>query len=289
MSDIYKRVSSRLEIDWYPYHKEILFTQNDVCVHFQWFDPELRQAVSKKLYHDYKERKPPILELNGRGYRVLDTEVEEMDWQHADKTATVDLLLPFDLQQYVKFFPKSVIVIAGVSNAGKTAFLYNFILMNMHKHIITLYNSETSPEQMNDRLSGFDMEIPNPAPFRTIDRYDNFADVIDPDGISVVDYVDNDVEVYNNGLEISRMFHKLRRGVVFAALQKKKLEELGYGGNPTLKRAALYLSMNPNKLKIVKGKSWKDPTVNPNGMMWNFKLINGARFCQIERDYENET
>ncbi len=297
MSDLYKKVSSSIDTNFYPFHQDEWFTQLDVCSQFDWRDLETRHAVSQKLYND-RIAKPPVIEKRNKTYRVIDREIEEIDWMAADSSKTLDIILPFDLHQYVKFFPKSIIVVAGSGNAGKTAFLYNFIMDNMGKHIITLYNSETSPEQMKDRFSNFEMKVPNPPPFRTIFRMDNFADVIDPDGWSVVDYVDADSEFYQKGIEIRRIFRKLNTGCAIIGLQKKSnfrtfkgqlvKQKLGYGGDTTLKRASLYLAMDKGHIEIVKGKSWVDNTQNPDGMAWDFKLVNGCKFVNIERDYSEE-
>ena len=300
MVDVYKQVSSRIDTDWYPYHREEWFSQDDLCRFFEWREADTRQAVSKKLYHESKVKVPPILEKMGKTYRLIDDDAEEMDWQSADTTNVIDISLPFGLERYVKFFPKTIICVAGEPNAGKTAFLYNVIVKNMGKHVITLYNSETGREQMKERFDNFDIQIPCPAPFKTKERYENFADVIDPDGFSVVDYIDADNEFWSIGAELSRLHKKLRTGVVVCAIQKKPgmknfrgeiiSSDMGYGGAPTLKRPALYVSMtesSPHRLKIVKGKSWMDKTLNPNGMMWTYKLVGGAKFVNIERFYED--
>lgn len=295
--DKYAEVSNRIDIDWYPFHENEEFTQKDICDFFSWKEQDTRQSVSRKLYHDYKEKKIPFLEKIGRAYRIVDRSLEDIDWQSADATVSLDLQFPFELHKYVKLFPKAVVVIAGEPNAGKTAFMYNFILMNMLKYHIVLYNSETSPEQMKERFINFEQEIPKPPPFRTVERYDNFADVIDPNGVSVVDYVDSDSEFYQNGIEISRIFRKLDRGMALVGLQKKrnittfkgdKINfDVGYGGDLTLKRPSLYLAMGQHHLKIVKGKSWANPIINPNGMEWSFKLVGGSKFVNIDRVYSD--
>ncbi len=298
MSDVYAKVSARIDNDWYPFHRGEWFSQEDIWKFFNWKEPETRKAVSRKLYNETKELKVPILEKLDRKYRLIDVDLEEMDWQSADEKCTIDLVFPFDLQKYVKIFPKGIVVISGTSNAGKTAFLYNFILDNMGKHIITLYNSETSKEQMKERMLNFHREIPAPAPFKTVERYDNFADVIHPDQISVIDYIDHDIEVYLNGAEITRIFRKLNKGVAVVALQKKPNPkdfkgreiriDIGYGGTPTVKRASLYIAMDSNRLRIVKGKSWVNSEVNPSGLAWKFKLVEGAHFVNIEEDNGEE-
>ena len=266
MSDIYSSVSSSLDAEWYPYHEDEWFTHKEICDHFGWREIDTRHALSQKLYYDSVDKKPPYLEKKGKTYRIIDRSLDEIDWQSADSNKTLDIFLPFNLHEYVKFFPKSVIVIAGASNAGKTAWIYNFILMNMYKHKITLYNSETSREQMKERFLNFEEEMPNPPPFRTVERYDNFADVINPNEVSAIDYVDADDDFYRNGIEISRIYRALDRGMAVIGIQKKSdfktfkgqiiKQKLGYGGDTTIKRASLYIAMDAGTLEIVKAQSW---------------------------------
>ena len=234
-------------------------------------------------------------------YRRLDIELKEFDWQHANIDNVVSLRFPFELEKYVKIYPKSIICLAGGKDQGKTAWLYDFTLKNMfHPLGVDLYNSETGREQMKERMQNFKVNIPNPAPFRTFERYDNFADVIDKDRISVIDYLDLNSEVYLIGDEIDKVFRKLDRGIAVIGLQKpppttvyvkgvKKLvyRDLAYGSGFTAKRAALYISMDNNVLKLVVAKTPLNPKVNPTNMMWVFWLKNGAEFIDIQ-PYEEQ-
>jgi len=234
-------------------------------------------------------------------YRRLDIELKEFDWQHADTDNVVSLRFPFELEKYVKIYPKSIICLAGGKDQGKTAWLYDFTLKNMfHPLGVDLYNSETGREQMKERMQNFKVNIPNPAPFRTFERYDNFADVIDKDRISVIDYLDLNSEVYLIGDEIDKVFRKLDRGIAVIGLQKpppttvyvkgvKKLvyRDLAYGSGFTAKRAVLYISLDNNVLKLVVAKTPLNPKVNPTNMMWVFWLKNGAEFIDIQ-PYEEQ-
>ena len=234
-------------------------------------------------------------------YRRLDIELKEFDWQHANIDNVVSLRFPFELEKYVKIYPKSIICLAGGKNEGKTAWLYDFTLKNMfHPLGVDLYNIETGREQMKERMQNFKVNIPNPAPFRTFERYDNFADVIDKDRISVIDYLDLNSEVYLIGDEIDKVFRKLDRGIAVIGLQKpppttvyvkgvKKLvyRDLAYGSGFTAKRAVLYISLDNNVLKLVVAKTPLNPKVNPTNMMWVFWLKNGAEFIDIQ-PYEEQ-
>ena len=97
------------------------------------------------------ERHP---KMNGI-YRRIENEAPVIDWETADTTSTVSLSWPFELENYALIYPKNEIVIAGAPNAGKTAFLLNFIKMNMDRYKIHYYSSEMGGEELKLRLSKF--------------------------------------------------------------------------------------------------------------------------------------
>lgn len=244
------------------------------------------------------EQEGKIISLGGGYYRKVDDRLEVMDWQGADPGKTIELKFPFGIEQFVKLYPKSIVIVTGDKNVGKTAFLYNFIVMNMDSFVIDLFNSETGKEQMRERFDYFD--IPSPAPFNTYERYDNFADVINPDRISVIDYLDLNSEVYLVGEEIDRIFRKLKNGVAIIGLQKpppivtyikgvKKVvsRDLAYGGGFSAKRAVLYITMGNNRLKLVYVKTPRNKSINPDNKQWSFKFDEtGTHFDDIQPYYE---
>ena len=240
--------------------------------------------------------KKAIIKASGKKdgvYQILDVEPDEIDWQEAEDVP-VDLILPFGMHNMVEIYEKSIIIVAGTSNVGKTAYLYNFILDNMAVHLIDLYNTETSPGQMRRRMNMMaaakGMEIPNPAPWKTLDRYDNFEDVLHPDHISVIDYLEITEDFYFIGRDIKRMWRKLNQGVLLIALQKgdpykdKKgnpvYKDLAIGGQFTKHKAQLYLSFdytnNPSMVrgKIVKAKVYNGQ--NPNNRTFTFSIDRGV-------------
>ncbi len=243
-----------------------------------------------------------IISANGGGgaYRKVDTEAPVIQWQTADPNKTLALIMPFGIHELVKIFPKSIIIVAGGKNAGKTAWLYEFITLNMAQFTVDLYNSETSPEQMKERFAPFD--IPLPAPFSARERYEYFADIINPDHISVIDYLDLNSEVYLVGSEIDAIFRKLKQGVAVIGLQKppptvtyikgiKKVidRDLAYGGGFTAKRAVLYISLGSGKLKLIYVKTPRRSSTNPNNMMWTYDISDTGRFKNIQRFYGETT
>jgi len=235
-------------------------------------------------------QKKVIAPLNSKGdgwYRVIDSDAPEILWQNADPEATIPLKFPFELEKYAKIFPKSIVIVAGTKNAGKTGFLYKTIVLNMYNFAIDLFNSETGKEQMKERFGGFDIEIPNPPPFRTLERYENFSDVIDPNRISIIDYLDLDSEIYMVGAEINKIFQKLQNGVAVIGLQKPPGRDLAYGAGFTAKRATLYIALDSNKIKIVYAKNPAQRGLNPNNMQWTFLWNDsGTDFINVQKSYE---
>ncbi len=257
--------------------------------------PSNREYLRVILYR--LEQKGVIIKLSRDGvYRKVDSRVTPLDWQNADPKKFVPLKFPFGLEDYCRIYPKSIIIVTGSKNEGKTTYLYEFIQKNMNDFIIDLFNSETGPEQMKERFEP--LNIPNPAPFKVYERYDNFADVIHPDHISVIDYLDLNSEVYLVGTEIDEVFRKLKTGVAVIGLQKpppspviirgvKKLIErdLAYGGGFTAKRAVLYITMGSHKLKLLYVKTPKDPKVNPKNMCFSYEFNGSGSFSNIKRYY----
>lgn len=232
-------------------------------------------------------------------YRRVENEKKLIDWENADPENDLKIKLPFDIHTYCKVYPKSIIIVAGSKNEGKTAFLMSCIMPNAIRQIVDFYNSETGPEQLKMRFTP--LNIPSPAPFNVYERYDNFADVIEPDHLSIIDYLDMNSEVYLVGAEIDNIFRKLTTGCAIIGLQKpppsvsifkgiKKIidRDLAYGGGFSAKRAVIYISLSSHKLKLVYVKTPVNPKLNPNNIMWRYDFDDNGYFTNIERYYPDE-
>ena len=219
-------------------------------------------------------------------YRKVDDAIVPINWQEADPTNVLSIKLPFGLEEYCKIYPKSIIIVAGEKNAGKTAFLYQTVVLNMNQFTVDLFNSETGMEQMNERFQP--LGIPNPAPFNAYERYDNFSDVIKPTHVSVIDYLDFNSEVYLVGEEIDLIFRKKTTGVAIIGLQKPPGRDLAYGGAFSAKRAILYISLGNKTLKLLYVKNPAQKGVNPNNMSWSYRFDGDGYFKDIQRVYTED-
>jgi hypothetical protein len=211
-------------------------------------------------------------------YRILEKDAPEIDFLNVNLQDPVNIKWPFGLEYWVDIYPGNVIVLAGAANAGKTAFMLNVVRQNMFQHRIEYFSSEMGPEEFHLRLSKFDDITLKDWKFHPRRKAGNFADVIVPDAVNIIDYLEINKDFYEIGGEIKAIFDNLNKGIAIIAIQKKAGQETGRGGEFTLEKPRLYLTMDGGKLKILKGKNWAVPESNPNGKEFFFKLVNGCKF-----------
>jgi hypothetical protein len=272
------------------------FAFRDICFEIGIQSTESKKHLRVILFR--LEQEGIISNLGSGRYRKLDSELKPMDWRNADPGNTVDLKYPFGLEKYCLIYPKNVIIVAGQKQEGKTTWLYDFIKLNMGKFKIDLFNSETGVEQMKDRFNDLGLtDAPGIENLSVYERYDNFADVIQPNHISVIDYLDMNSEFYLVGTEIDAIFRKTN-SIVLIGMQipppsttlvkgvKKVIErDYAYGGGVTAKRAFIYISLGNRKLKIKHAKKPAQPNVNPANMQWSYNFNEHGQFCDIRRSY----
>jgi hypothetical protein len=213
-------------------------------------------------------------------YRLIERDAPLIDFLNVNLNDPYPIKWPFGIENYVDLYPGNVVVIAGEANAGKTAMLLNVVRKNMHRHKIEYFSSEMGPEEFHLRLRKFNDINLNDWHFAPRQRSNKFEDVIVPDSLNIIDYLEITKDFFEVGGEIKGIFDRLGKGIAIIALQKKKGSDIGRGGDFTLEKPRLYLAMQPGELKIVKGKNWANPDLNPNDLTWKFKLVQGCRFIE---------
>jgi hypothetical protein len=232
--------------------------------------------------------KDELLTPVGRGYghyRRVEKNLEQVDIMGV-VPEPVDLYLPLGLHNIVKIYPRSIILIAGASNKGKTALCHDFIKGNMHKHDCHLFFSEGGQESLRDRLDKHTDKMIGEWNFKAYPRTKNFEDVIFPDSLNVIDYLLVGEEFWKVGTMLDDIYRKLNRGIAYVNIQKGSNAEFGRGGEFSLERPQLYVALSPDNdnenhpdnvqpciAKIIKSKAWRRS--NPDGKSMPFQIENG--------------
>jgi hypothetical protein len=213
-------------------------------------------------------------------FKTIDRSAELINWEGADDSI-IPLQFPFEIERLVSIMPKNILVIAGVPNAGKTAFLLNFARMNMDKWPMLYFSSEMDGAELKARLKKFEGPLKQWRKVGFYRKEEDFANALHPDGVNIIDFLEITDKFYLIAERLREYHKRLNKGVLFVAIQKDPQKEYGRGGGLGLEKPRLYLTLDRGKLKIIKGKTWASEQ-NPEGMQIEFKLIQGAKF--IDQD-----
>lgn len=280
----------RLINDWIEGTDGKWFTSEQVDRQFDLRDREQKKnrwRVLDRLCKAGKLAKHP----NESGkYRYVMEIREELDWFSSDPDNVLPIKFPFKLESYCRIYPKSVIIVAGVFNSGKTAFMLNCAEQNMYDIPTNIFNSEMGAEEFKVRLSN------SPTPLeewrnhvKVYERSNCFEDVIIPDELNIIDYLEVEDNFYLVGGTLNKIFRALSTGVAIVALQKKQGGALGRGSEFSVEKARLAINIDPGELTIVKAKTWARPDRNPNGLHFGFKLAGGYKFIQQGEPFYGRT
>jgi hypothetical protein len=227
--------------------------------------------VSEKVIEPVKKK--------GDGWFKRIDKLEETNWFDVE-VKPIKLYYPFGIDSLVYTLPKSIVVIAGASDAGKTAFILNFLDKNCEKHKINYFSSEMGPMEIKDRLNKFNYPSTYwKGKFSFYECASSFSQYVKPDDINIIDYLE--IEDFTQvAVQIRDIFDKLNTGVALISIQKKFNADLARGAELSMEKARLYINMDQGVLKIRKAKNWRTE-VNPNGLYKEFKLLKGHQFTDV--------
>jgi len=258
-----------------------------------WFSTdELDRDLGLRLAPDKDNRRQILHRLRERGvlvqhptenkkFRRIDKNLERLNFKTTLVGPGLDIRWPLGIENLVKLYPGNLVVVAGDGNAGKTAMLLNLVRLNMDRFEMHYFNLEMADEEFRGRLDIFrEMDIEDWT-FEAWNRHRDFADVIVPGAINIVDFLDLDGEHNLAATRLAEICERVGKGIAVVALQKKEGSKWAKGAEGTADRSRLYLSMSKTRITIVKGKNPADPTVNPNGLSVQFRLQQGAYFIPL--------
>lgn len=226
-----------------------------------------------------------LLKKTGRKageYRIISHDHEIQDWKNA-AIEEVDLTLPLGMHEAIKIVSGSIIIFSGVTNTGKTAFAMNIARLNCHRGQVRYLTSEIDDSEFrgridaychlnNDTIDGWDVELI--AKFKP----DALPDLIKPDGLNVIDYVEAPNGDFTQIVPlITDIHHALSGGICVINLQKKKGDEYGSGGQFVRNKAHLFCTLDifdypVCECKIMKCKAPKYGYRNPVNLSMQYQV-----------------
>jgi len=285
-----KKISALVK-GWLYDDKPERFDLDKLCRNISIYEPDNRRRVSRIL--SYLVKTGELEKVRGQ-YRFIDKEVEFVEWENADVLPIKGLVYPYDVERsdgfgfedYVILYPGDLIVIAGNSNAGKTTWCLNFLVNNMDKFKCRFITNELGDKQkFKARISHFDwvdvLDKNGKGKFEVIKRYTNWQDIILPDAINIIDWINLAGDrTYDIGMVMQSIQANLGSGLGIIAIQKGEGNPLGRGKDFSRDLASLYLAIDYEKLTVVKCKSWEKD--NPNNKMFGFRVVDrGSKFTDI--------
>ncbi len=227
--------------------------------------------------------------------------------------------IPLGTYELVDIYPKNIIIIAGAPNSGKTSFalsfaffcalldsqaaktIYKYVLSNNKEDQaegtldmpefykphgpIKYFNSEMDETELSKRISVFPESDEWTKNVEFYERSSNFQDVIDPNGINIIDYLSILDNFWEVGKPIQEIHEILKKGIAIICLQKKPGAEFAKGGAVTLEVPRLVINMDNNSpfggiAKIAKAKAWATKS-NPNGLERDYKIIDSWQIVPV--------
>lgn len=278
--------------DWVLNGPEENITASGVAKLF--YEPSMTQAERRAFYqmvHKTLTRmaEDGLIDKTAKGFSQKATKNKiTVVGAHA---TPLDLKYPLGIEALVRTFPRSIIMVAGTSNAGKTTFAMDFAHLNLEKYSgRTIYvTSEMGAAQMAYRLNAW----------RPVEEWDqhmtiyegnkSFYSYVEPDGLTIIDFMEIYDEFWAVGREIQMIHDRLNTGIALVCIQKKRGARYGRGAEFGLEKPQLYLSMDYNRVTIEKAKAWAT-TTNPNGMECEFDITGGCKFVKrFDWRYQEET
>lgn len=308
---LYAKALQRFRAEFLPSQVGKTFTSDDVYRFFL-IDRkpnavEAKRALGLVLYNLSQVNKKAELEQNGRTYRIINRNLNIIEWWTAKRGDTLQIKWPrgvedntsFGFEDSVLIYPKDLIVIAGEGNSAKTAFCLNLLVENMDCYPVFYFTSEFNPPKFLDRMGHFDWvniykEDGTPK-FILAEQAEHWQDVIQPDAINIVDWIYMEDEMWKIRSVMKNIISNLNRGIALVVIQKRSYKQVGEGGEGTKDLASVYFTIRNDKdlrcpvLKVEKvktpntGVDYEGKTIrNPNFREFSFQIVqSGSRFHDI--------
>ena len=207
-----------------------------------------RRKILSSLYKDNK-----IIRVRTGVYERSNVELEKLSLRNVN-TNPFDIELPLGLSDLVHIPKKSIMIIAGTSNAGKTQFALESMKLNLQKNYALAYfmsemghgeyvNRVNQTCAGDNKLLGLWEDNVFAAPASS-----GFAPAVATyckNGFGVIDYLEAvDGEYHKLTNDIKMIYDRIDDGVVLIAMQKGSGLTHARGGEGTKEKARLYINLD---------------------------------------------
>lgn len=282
----YHKVSALVR-DWLIVHQGENFNLDTICRQLEINERENRKYVAIELSRQVdKEKVEKVSTSRGPIYKYINKEIKEIDWLNASVKDEVKVKFPyshtdssyFEFAQRIIIRPADLIVIAGVSNKGKSVFCRNLLWENMDNHSCLMMVNEYAPGRFKSVTGRMNWNSPlngNGEPkFKLVERHEDWKYAVDPDGVNIIDWISLADKFWQIRDIMEGIQNALRGGIAVIVLQKRTFKELGEGGGASEDRATLYLNIDSSVLTVRKAKEFRG--LDPNGWSYGFDIVNGG-------------
>jgi len=224
----------------------------------------IRSALNKLI-----DEENPIIEKYNRGkggeWRIVEELYTFEDWIEANDSA-VPLKLPFGLNTYMDVFESDIVLVAGATNAAKTAICLNIMENNDSKFECIYWSSEIRAGVFKRRLLKHPTRDICDWNVKFSDDFGDIADVVKPNSLNVVDYIESDDPMLIKSI-IRRIHEKLDKGLAVICVQKAPNKADGYGGAHIADKSSLYLTLDESRdgtcvCTVKKCKNYTNENIN---------------------------
>ncbi len=231
----------------------------ELCIH-----NEKRNAVKCALSDYVKEG---LIEKygnkSGMYSPIRSTGISMNDLIRSATTTPVTIGLPLAIDALLNIYNRNLIVIQGLSNAGKTAFLMEIARLNRRNFDKIKYiNTEMDASEIKDRIENRHIDLEDILSFvsfylvRNTHTSGAIRYEIEPDGLNLVDYLHLEDATLMTP-ELDKIQERLDKGIAVVAIQKYLGKDMGYGGSGVKNRARLVIDLSKDIVTLKKVKSPK--------------------------------
>lgn len=239
-------------------------------------DKTLRRKIMSRLLKEKIIKKD--IRQAGK-YHIVKSDIDFVDFTNVE-ISSFPVDLPIDLSSMVRIPRKSIIVVAGSTNSGKTAMAFEILKLNLHQSYPMMYLfSEMGVSECKQRIEtaapdDVDVFTQRVKCAECVAGFGNVISQYNPNGLTVVDFLEEvDGEYFRIPTDLRNIYDSLDTGIAVVCIQKHSKAEVGRGGEGTAEKPRLYLTVDKlvyqqkstvSAVKIYKAKNYIGD--NPNGL-----------------------